>query len=91
MITIWKYPFPVQDEFELTMRRTARVLSVQMQNGRPAMWASVETDAPDVRRKFFVRGTGHYTNDIVGCRYLGTIQDGPLVWHVFDSEQEERI
>lgn len=71
------------------MPRRARILSVQMQGisdgyRRITLWALVEPDAPMVARRLVVIGTG-WEQDFAGLMYLATLQDGDLVWHVFDG------
>lgn len=88
--TVWKFPVPwppAQDTFTLTMPARAMLLSVQMQEGAPMIWALVEPDAPHVERHFRVAGTGHpITEDI--AYVLGTFQVPnewqTLVFHVFE-------
>ena len=83
MTMIWKFsldaPGPV---IAVMMPEGARVLSVQMQAGRPQMWAAVNTEAPEVTRLFRVVGTGMQLPAV--SDYIGTIQSPPFVWHVFE-------
>jgi len=55
-------------------------LSAQLQHGRVTVWYTTVNNLLDSRRVFYV-GTGHVIND--GHAYVGTVQDGSLVWHVF--------
>ena len=59
-----------------------QVLSVQMQGGTLCLWALVDTDAPAVNLDILVIATGHNCLETF-AKYLGTVQDGPYVWHVF--------
>jgi hypothetical protein len=62
----------------------SRVLTVQVQNGQPYIWAMVDPTQPPVDFPFVVVGTGHET-DIETEKYIGTIQlsDMNLVFHYF--------
>jgi hypothetical protein len=86
--TIWKFPVPIEDCFELSMPAGARLLSVQCQHGEPQLWALVEPDAPGECRRFYVAGTGHLRGDLDGATYVGTFQssDGFLVFHLFEGK-----
>lgn len=88
MTTIWKFKLPIEDEPTLDMPVGAHVLSVGVQSGDLVLWALVpKTHAPTEKRHFFVLGTGNRIpwGDISACPFLGTVQIGPLVWHVFDQ------
>jgi len=83
MRAIWKYTFPVVDSFALEMPLGAVVLAVQLQRVAPTMWARVDPEAPKVKEWFRIVGTGHLHVDNDRWRYVGTWQDGDLVWHLF--------
>ncbi len=90
--SIWKFPFTIEDDFVIEMPRYAKLLHVQMQGnlfsgGNPCIWARVDTDAPKVKRKFSLRGTGHDCADIRDAEFVGTFfafKDGSQVYHLFD-------
>jgi len=86
-MTIWKFPFAVADEFQVQMPAGSQVLSVQVQNGQPCMWAKVYEDAPFVTRRFRVYGTGHGIPEALPLDFVGTfqVQDGLLVFHLFEE------
>lgn len=83
---IYKYPVTIDDVFDVEMPRGAQVLSVDVQGGRPQMWARVDPSAPVEQRRFQLRGTGHPLNGNEG-RFVGTFQmhGGSLVFHLFES------
>lgn len=60
----------------------AKPLCVQMQNNIPCLWMLVDSERPHVMRRFAVYGTGHELPQNPG-EYVGTFQDGWLVFHVF--------
>lgn len=81
---IWKFPFEVTDKVFLAMPAEARVLTVQVQNGMPCLWALVEPrNTPDGLTEFRIVGTGHEFDG--KGEYIGTFQlrEGALVFHVF--------
>lgn len=87
MQVIYKYPFRPNDEVYIEMPIDARILSVQVQNGVPCIWALVDTDLSVRSRLFMIYGTGHEIhNNIDKAEFIGTIQmhNGALVFHVFD-------
>lgn len=79
---IWKYPFQIEDRFEIEMPEGAQVLTAQMQGSTPCLWALVNPEAPKTIRKFFVYGTGHEIGE-EGIAYIGSVQSNGFVWHVF--------
>lgn len=86
MFTIWKFPVPISDLFTIKMPTGARLLTVQLQNGEPQLWALVDTSAPSVRRGLRVHGTGHRVESDIGA-HIASFQllNGSLVFHVFDQ------
>lgn len=89
MKTIWKYTVH-WDEFTLEMQRGAQVLSVQVQDGVPRMWAIVDPGAATETRHFRLVGTGHTINDTEELRFIGTFQihGGELVFHLFERVED---
>lgn len=80
---IWKFPLEVEDKQSISLPEDAEVLSVQIQHGKPCLWALVIPDSPTKSRVIEIFGTG--TQIPEGNRtYIGTVQMGPFVWHVFD-------
>jgi len=84
--TIWKFPLPLSDSVAIAMPERSRVLSVGVQSGgvrQLQLWADVNPGAAIVIRRFEIRGTGHPLGDV--GRFIGTVIDGPFVWHVFEA------
>ena len=84
MKKIWKYDVPISERFEIEMPYGAKILSFQMQNGAPRIWALVNPYIQITERQLFhVVGTGHEI-DVGGELFIGTVQlrDG-TVWHLF--------
>jgi hypothetical protein len=87
MVTVYKYPIPIEDEFTLDLPIHSQILKVECQHGRPCMWALVCPTHPTETRRFRLAGTGHpITQDPDRMTHLATFQmaQGALVWHVFE-------
>ena len=67
------------------MPKGADLLTVQMQNGTPVLWAQVDPSAEIEARNITVVGTGWIDYIRSGWTYVGSYQDGGLVWHVYDQ------
>ena len=70
-------------EYEVSMPVGAGVIAAQMQHRALCLWAEVDPEKPMERRPFMVIGTGHTPVPEYGV-YIGTVQDGNFVWHVYD-------
>jgi hypothetical protein len=81
MLTIYKYQFEIKDDIVIEMPEISDILSIQVQDGMPTMWARVDTNSKTFRRHFIVLGTGHEVR--LTLPYRGTIQLDGLVWHIF--------
>lgn len=85
MVTIYKYQFEINDRIEIEMPEQARVLSIQIQSGKPTIWAMVNTEWPLEKRTFLMYSTGHKMNELDLFRtHIGTIQLNAFVWHIFE-------
>ena len=62
----------------------ARLLSVQMQSGRPCVWFTTHADGLKETRSLRICGTGHAEPPDDTWYYVGTVIDGLMVWHVYD-------
>jgi hypothetical protein len=84
--TIHKFTFEIADDFSVRIPEGARLLSVQVQHDIPQIWALVNTEAPNVIRRFALRGTGHDCEGLASADFVGTFQlgCGALVFHLFD-------
>ncbi len=84
-MTIWKCMLRVDDLQIVYMPKGAKLLSVQIQNGVPCLWALVDPTEEQERRTIHMRGTGHNATLVKGLDYVSTFQmrDGALVFHVF--------
>lgn len=86
MQTIHKHTLAVDDVQVLNLPRFALPLSVQMQNGKPQLWALVDTEQPTAEYTVLCYGTGHEVEPLpVGFEFLGTVQlpNVALAFHFF--------
>ena len=86
MKTIWKFPFETIDMLGLAMPKGAEILTVQVQDGIPCIWAMVDPAQEKEKRIIVIHGTGHSVPQPEAKRYVGTYQErqGSLIWHVFE-------
>lgn len=83
---VWKFEFEIIDKFEISMPRDCEILTVQVQNGTPCIWALVNPDVVQEKRVFRLAGTGHDIHYDMGVdyKYIGTFQLDVLVFHLFE-------
>lgn len=87
MRTIWKLTLSVGvNGFELPVG--AKLLSVAMQNDAIMLWAEVKSDARRTTRRVTVVGTGWDMQHLGDAIFVGTVIQGPFVWHVFAGGDE---
>ena len=87
MMRVYKYPLEIQDVVRVVMPKGAKVLTVQVQHGRPCLWAAVDPSQMDLEERLFrIAGTGHAIVDEIVNDYIDTFQmlGGQLVFHVFE-------
>lgn len=89
MKTIWKYFLEIVDMPNLNMPQGAEVVSVQPQAISDdatgiALWAIVDPEAKTEERRFRIFGTGHPIPSEFRGKFIGTVQLGQLVFHVFE-------
>lgn len=85
---IYKYPIEIKPRQVIQLPRIAKILHVAMQHGRPTIWAEVDPAERLVERTVSVIGTGHPFEVGIASPadlHIGTVFDGPLVWHVYIS------
>lgn len=89
MTTIYKYPLELKEHNEIDMPEGAEILSIQLQNGIPVLWAMVSPDFPKEKRVIRMIGTGHEVNPCEPLYFINTIQFYPdlctcIVFHFFE-------
>ena len=94
MTTIWKYDLDVTDIQKVSMPMGAMPLHVAIQNPNSGvertiqLWAAVDPARPKEDRLFAVVGTGNPAPEPDDAEYVGSVIDGPFVWHVFAESEE---
>lgn len=90
MITVYKYPIPVTDEFRIELPADYRILSAQAQKNEPFLWALVDTETKPISVPFVLKGTGHpFTEDqaeaYCDLEHVSSFQlyEGAIVFHLF--------
>jgi hypothetical protein len=87
---IWKWPLVITDFQTVEMPMRTKILTVQMQEGQLCLWAEVNDLSNETElRTIMIAGTGQ-ANIPPGAQYIGTVQDQPLVWHVFEVDKVRR-
>jgi hypothetical protein len=81
MKTIYKYTLDSQD-CTLNLPKGAEILTVQLQNQIPTLWALVNPITVTEERHICIVGTGCQVEDTM--KYITTYMDGYFVWHVFE-------
>jgi len=84
--TIFKYGAELADDFTIGLPEDAQILTVQIQHGKPFIWALVDLENRVCDRRFRLIGTGHPANGET-LSYINTFQlnNGSLVFHLFDT------
>ena len=87
MTTIWKFPLTVTDSQRVEMPEGAQLLTVQLQGNQPCLWAVVDSDNETEDRYFEIYDTGNPIRGDINetAKYIATFQQGPFVWHVFET------
>ncbi len=85
MEVVYKYQLVVTDRQEIKMPKEAKILTVQVQNGQPCIWAKVNPDNDTEKVAIRIHGTGHQIPDGERLEYIGTFQlpRYSLVFHAF--------
>ena len=88
MEQIFKYPVPVTNytHFTLDLPLNYQILTVQIQDDDPYIWAIVNTAYEKTEAHFRIYGTGFFMKENENEKrgmYVGTFQRGPFVYHLF--------
>lgn len=82
-MTIWKYQLNIVSLQNINLAADAKILSVDIQNNTLCLWALTNPNAPTTYRTIEIVGTGMEVSPYQK-RFIGTVQMGVLVWHVFE-------
>ena len=88
---IFKWTLKITDYQEIEMPKGAVMLSVQIQNENPQLWALVDEKKSTEKRLFITCGTGNPIPEDIGD-YVGTyqVENGRLVFHVFEQKTTQQ-
>lgn len=88
MITIHKYPLLIEQQQKVKMRRGFKILSLDVQDGVPCIWALIDDEAELINVPISTYGTGHNIARYgwnAWNKFVGTYQLDGFVGHVFYS------
>ena len=91
MKRIWKFPL-VRDsgKQDILLPVYSTVIHVGMQDSHLHIWVEVNQDTSMSRRKYFrVIATGEAFTDEDKMLYIGTVHDGPYIWHVYQYKEKK--
>lgn len=88
MKTIWKFQIGKLGKSTLQIPEGYQVLDFQMQDRVPCLWVLIDLRSKAQKAEFLLVGTGN-PFDEGDVKYVGTVQDGGLVWHLFDLQTQE--
>lgn len=81
--TVYKYTLQVKDGPQNPrIPVSAEIRHIGMQDGDIQIWAEVDTRQDPSNRLFAVYATGQPIKTLGS--HIGTVQDGGLVWHIFE-------
>ena len=86
MKTIYKYTLEATEHQVIEMPKNAEILHIDVQHGKPCLWALVDTGLDKEKRAFYTFATGQDINGDLGTiNHIGTyqLQGGAYVFHVF--------
>lgn len=86
-MTIYKHSIEITPRPRVSLPEGAKILSFQVQNGVPTIWFVCDDHAPLVGKLLRLVGTGSEVEaELADWRFIGTIQVGRFVWHLFDPK-----
>ena len=89
MQTIYKYRLELQP-VQIVKLPLKRVLTIQIQDGTPCLWALVNTNEMEIPLAICMAGTGAQDgNDYERLKYISTTQLGGFVFHWFCETPKE--
>ena len=87
MKSIYKYPLTGNSARRRIQAPITKILCVQVQNNEICLWAEVDTETEDRMIDILLLGTGWDLSELQGelkfASYIGTVQQGMLVWHCY--------
>lgn len=84
-MVIYKYSITHKSVQTIELPIHSQILCVQLQFGKPFIWVRIPNpEAPTIERTFEFSGTGEEIDNTIR-QYIGTWQEGPFVWHLFEK------
>jgi hypothetical protein len=85
MKNIFKYHLALTEQQSISLPRDWDFLSLQVQHGEIVFWAAVDKNERAITYRFWILGTGMGIPEdlFYDIKFLGTVQLGNLVWHVY--------
>ncbi len=86
---IYKYDIPSTHgmTIDFVLPALAKPLCVMMQNGEPKIWFELAITETIHTKMFSVTCIGTGNNFTAEGEYIGSLIDGPFVWHYYIAEQ----
>jgi len=88
MKKIFKYELEATGLQEVEMPKGAKILSTKIQYGRIYIWALVDEDNTTQKKTILLAGTGHPISSEHNLKFIGTVQGGQFVWHIFEKKEK---
>lgn len=85
MKKIWKFEIPLGVNVVHEIPLGGVVVHTGTQNDTIFIWVEVDPSGYRIPRSFKAFGTGHAIQEPF-TSYVGTVQQGPFVWHVYEAE-----
>lgn len=84
--SIYKYQLQITDEQVIELPKESEILTAQIQHGRLFLWAIVWPNNITEKRVIEIYGTGQPfpSYGMAERKYIATVQDDVLVWHIFE-------
>lgn len=90
MSQIWKYQIPAEPgHYEIDAPIGSTPINAQMQNGLVTVWFIVRYVEPIRSQTLHVVATGQTFIESQLGSHIGTVKDGPYIWHVFRSSEDQ--
>jgi hypothetical protein len=88
-ITVWKTPLKIDHLQTIEVPEGAEFLCAAAQDGTPTLWYTCNPAHKREFRTIMMVGTGHVMMD--EGKYIGTVflNNGTLVFHIFEVPKEE--
>ena len=81
---IFKYDLSFENRTFIRMPEDSEIMDIQIQEGKPVMWAMVDTESKEIVVRINMLFTGQGMQlEATHNEYLGTIQHEGLVYHYF--------